>query len=108
MRPLIIAYFRHAVPGCRNGNTTGLERLACNNEWLISDACLSSEWRSCEECDLCPVQDIEVVIDWFSAVMWGAIKMSNSPVGGASEFSCPPESVDEGMCRAGTFPINMC
>ena len=36
--------------------------------------------------DLCPVQDIEVVIDWFSAVMWGAIKMSNSPIGGASEF----------------------
>ena len=43
-----------------------------------------------------------MVIDWFSAVMWGAIKMSNSPVGGASEFPCPPESVDQGICRAGT------
>ena len=41
-----------------------------------------------------PVQDIEVVIDWFSAVMWGAIKMSNSPVGGTSEFPCPLEFVD--------------
>ena len=46
---------------------------------------------------------IEVVIDWFSAVMWGAIKMSNSPVGGDSEFSCPRESVDQGMRGAGTF-----
>ena len=35
---------------------------------------------------MCPVQDIEVVTDWFSAVMWGDIKMSNSPVGGAGEF----------------------
>ena len=50
-----------------------------------------------------PVQDTEVVIDWFNAVMWGAIKMSNSPVGGASEFSCPLKSVDQEMCRAGTF-----
>ena len=33
-------------------------------------------------------------MDWFSAVMWGAIKMSNSPVGGDSEFSCLRESVD--------------
>ena len=41
-----------------------------------------------------PVQDIEVVIDWFSVVMWGAINMSNSPIGGASEFLCPPEFVD--------------
>ena len=43
---------------------------------------------------MCPVQDFEVVIDWFSVVMWVAIKMVNSTIGGASEFSCPPESVD--------------
>ena len=29
--------------------------------------------------------------------------MSNSALGGASEFSCPPESVDEEMYCAGTF-----
>ena len=52
---------------------------------------------------MCPIQDIEVVIDWFSVVIWGAIKMTNSPVGGVSKFSCPPESVDQGMCRAKTF-----
>ena len=44
-----------------------------------------------------------MVIDWFSAVMRGAIKMSNSSVGGASEFPCPLESIDQGICRAGTF-----
>ena len=49
------------------------------------------------------MQDIEVVIDWSSAVMWGAIKMSNSPVGVPSEFPCPPEYVDQGMSRAGKF-----
>ena len=53
--------------------------------------------------DLCPIQDIEVIIDWFNVVMWGAIKMSNSPVGGASELPNPPEFVDQGICRAGTF-----
>ena len=95
MIPLIITYVRHAVFTCCKGNAISLERLSCNNEWLIGDVCLSSEYRSCEECDLCPVQDIEVVIDWFSAVIWGAIKMSNSPINGASEFSCPPESVDQ-------------
>ena len=44
-----------------------------------------------------PVQDTEVVINWFSVVMWGTIKMTNSPVGGAREFLCPAESVDQGM-----------
>ena len=44
-----------------------------------------------------------MVIDWFSAVMWGAIKMSNSPVCGASEFSCQPEPGDQGICRARIF-----
>ena len=37
------------------------------------------------------------VIGWFSVVMWGAIKMTNSPVGGGSGFSCPAESVDQEM-----------
>ena len=44
-----------------------------------------------------------MAIDWSSAVMCGAIKMNNSPVDGASEFPCPPESVDQGMCRVWTF-----
>ena len=44
-----------------------------------------------------PVQDIEVAIGWFSAVMWGANKMTNSPVGGASEHSCAPKSGDQEM-----------
>ena len=50
-----------------------------------------------------PVQNTEVVINWFSVAMLGAIKLTNSPVGGANELSCPSESVDQGMCRAGTF-----
>ena len=55
---------------------------------------------------MCPVQDFEVVIDWSSVVMLGAIKMSNSPFGGASEFSCPPESVDRGCVVPQYFAIN--
>ena len=97
MRPLIITYVRHAVPGCCKGNTTGLEHLSCENERLTDDVCLSSGCWICEESDLCPAQDIEVVICWFSVVMWGTTKMTNLPVGGASELSCPPESVDQGM-----------
>ena len=91
------------MPGCCKGNATGLEHLSCENEGLIGDVCLSSGCWIFKESDMCPAQDIEVVIDWFSAVMCGDIKMSNSPVGGASEFSCSPESVDQGICRAGTF-----
>ena len=97
MRPLIITYVRHAVPGCCKGNTTGLEHLSCENERLTGDVCLSSGCWICKESDLCPVQEIEVVIGWFCVVMWGTINMTNSPVGGASEVSCPPESVDQGM-----------
>ena len=97
MRPLIITYGHHAVPGCCKGNATGLEHLSCDNGPLTGDVCLSSGCWICKESDLCPVQDIEVVIGWFSVVMWDAIKMTNLPVGGASEFSCPPESVDQGM-----------
>ena len=70
---------------------------------MIGDVCLSSGCRICEECDLCPVQDIEVVIAWFSVVMWDPIRMSNSPIGGAIEYARPPEFVDQEMCRAGTF-----
>ena len=65
--------------------------------------CLSSGCQCSEEYDLCPVQDIEVAIYWSSALMRGSITMSNSPIGGASVFSCPPESVDQEMCCAGTF-----
>ena len=86
MRPLIITFARHAVPGCCKSNATGLDRLFYSNEWLIDDVCLSSGWRSCEEYDLCPVQDIEMAVDWSSAVMRGSITMSNLPIGGASPF----------------------
>lgn len=44
-----------------------------------------------------------MVIDWFSAVMEGAIKMSSSPIGGANEFSCMPKSVKQETCCATTF-----
>ena len=50
-----------------------------------------------------PVQDTEAVIKWFCVVMWATIKMTNSPVGGAREFLCPADSVDQGVWRAGTF-----
>ena len=103
MRPLIITYVRHAVPGCCKGNAAGLEHISSKNEPLIGDVCLSSGRWICKESDMCPVQDIEVIIDWFSVVMWVAIKTSNLSVGGANQFSCRPESVDQGMCRAGTF-----
>ena len=39
----------------------------------------------------------------FGAMMLGAIKMSNSPICGASESACLVESVDDGMCCATTF-----
>ena len=103
MIPLNITYVRHAVPGCCKGNATGVERLCYGNESLISDECLPNGCSICKECDMCLVQAIEVIINWFSAMMWGAIKMSNSPVGGASEFPRLPESVDQRMCRTGTF-----
>ena len=84
MRPFNITYVRHAEVGCCKGNAIGLERLSCENGRFIGDVCLSSGCCICQESDMCPVQDIEVVIDWFSAVMSGDIKMNNSPVGGAS------------------------
>ena len=97
MRPLIITYVHHAVPRCCKGNATGLEHLSCENERLTSDACLSSGCWMCKASDMHPVQGTEVVIKWFCVVMWGTIQMTNSPVGGAREFFCPAESVDQGM-----------
>ena len=88
MRPLIITYLRHAVPRCYQGNATGLEHLSYENGRLTSDVCLLSGCWICEESDLCPIQYIEVVIGWFSVVVWGAIKMTSSPVGGASDAKC--------------------
>ena len=85
------------MPGCCKGNATGLEHLSCENERLINDVCLSSGCWICKASDMHPVQDTEVVIKWFCVVMWGTIKMTNSPVGGAREFLCPAESVDQGM-----------
>ena len=42
-------------------------------------------------------------IDWFNVVIWGAIKMSVLPIGGARVFSYLPKSVDHEICRFGTF-----
>ena len=84
------------MPECCKSNTTSLDHLSYEDELLIHDVYLSSGCWICKASDMHPIQDIEVVIGWFSAVMWGAIKMANSPVGGAREFSCPPESVDQG------------
>lgn len=44
-----------------------------------------------------------MAIGWFDAVMWGVIRMSNSPIGGDSESTCQTESVDEEECCVGTF-----
>ena len=85
MIPLIITYVRHAVLGCYEGNATGLERFSCDHCWLIDGVSLSSVYPSCEEYDLCPVQDIEMVVDWFIVAMWGAIRVCNSSIGDASK-----------------------
>lgn len=77
MGPLIITHVRHAVPRCCKVDGIGPERLSCDNDWLIGDVCVSSEYWSCEKCDLCPVQDIEVAIERFSAMMWGTMRMRN-------------------------------
>ena len=74
--------------------TPEIEYLSCINQWLKGDGHPSRGYWSCEDCNLCRVQDIDAVVDWFGAVMWGAIRLSNSPIGGASESSCPAESVD--------------
>ena len=65
----MITYVRHAVPRCCKGDATGLEHLSYENERLIGDVCLSNGCWICKEFDMCPVQDFEVVIDWFSIVM---------------------------------------
>lgn len=75
-----------------------MERLSCDILWLIGDVCLSNGCQSLDKCDMCSIQCIEVVVDWFGAIMWGTIKMSNSTIGGAGESSCSTESVDEEGC----------
>ena len=111
MRSLIIICVRHTVTGCCKDNATDLKRLSCDDEWLVGDVCLSNECQSYEKYNLCLVQHIKVVIDWFSTVLWGAIKVSNSPTGGANDLSCPPESRDEEVCCARAMngvSINRC
>ena len=103
MTPLIITYIRHAVPGCCKGNVTGLEHLSYENERLIGDVCLSSGCRICKESDMRPVQGIEVVIDWFSAAMWGAIKMIIHPLVVPVNFHVCQNLLIRGMCRARTL-----
>ena len=49
---------------------------------------------------MCPVLYIDVVVDWSGALMWGAMRMSNPPIGGGYESALPVESVDENVCWA--------
>ena len=55
-----------------------------------------------------PFENIEVAIDWFSAAMWGAIRVYNSPIGGASESACLADSVDREVCCARHSSLNWC
>ena len=52
---------------------------------------------------MCCIQDIEALVDWFGAVIWGGIRMSNSPIDGSSASVCPVEFVEEEVCYSGTF-----
>ena len=76
-------HFYHyiAVVTCCNNSFSSPIHLPCVHrscgEPRPTLACLSSGFWSCEECNLYPVRDIEAVVDWFGAVMWGAIGMSN-------------------------------
>ena len=99
---IITSSVDHAVPKCSKGNATGTEHLFCDDKSLIVDGCLSSGCWSGRECDQCPVEDIDVVLDWCAAVMWAAIKMSHLPIDGASESVCLLEFVNEGGCCART------
>ena len=96
------------MPECCKGNATSLERLSCENELLIGDICLLSEYWICKECDLCPVRDIEVAIDWFRAVMWGAIKLSNSPVVAHVSFQVRQNLLIRGYAVLGHFLVTRC
>ena len=91
------------MPGCYKGNVTGLKCLSCDNGWLICDVCLSNGCQTYKECDLCPVKDVEVVIDWFIAMIWGTVKISSSLIGSASEFLCKLGSVARQVCYAWAF-----
>ena len=70
MVSLIITYIRHAVPACCKGNATGPESISCYNWRLIGDVYPSSGYWSCEEYDLWPVQDIEMVINRSRDRLW--------------------------------------
>ena len=50
-----------------------------------------------------PFRYSEVTVGWFGAVMWSIIKMSHSPIGGASESACLVGYVDEEVCCSVTF-----
>ena len=61
MRPLIITYVRHALPGRCKGDVTGLELLSCDDQWLIGDDCLSDWYRDCQKHDQRLVQNFEIL-----------------------------------------------
>ena len=62
MRPLIITILHNAGPRCYEGDVTGLERLSCNDQWLIGDGCLSDWYRDCQKHDQSPIQDVEILV----------------------------------------------
>ena len=99
MIQLITTCVHHTVLGFCKDNARGLECLSCQEQWLTGDGCLSSRCWSCGKCGQCPVQDDELVVAWFSAVLRGITRFCNLPIDGASDFACPVESVDEkGRC----------
>ena len=57
---------------------------------------------SCEECDPCPVKDIEAVVDWSRVVMRDPVRMRSSPIDSSSESAYLAESVNEVVCCTGT------
>ena len=75
MIPLIITPVRHAVSGQCKGGAAALEHLSCDDQWLIGDGRLSIRCQSCEKLDQCPVQDKAIIVNWFGAVLWGAVRV---------------------------------
>ena len=82
------------MPRCWKGSAIGIQRLSCGDQWLIGDSSPMRGFRNCKECGQRPVEDIEVVVNWFGELICGVISMSNSPIGDASEPACLAESVD--------------
>ena len=88
---------------CYKDNATSLEHPSCDNQQLTGDGWLSSGYRIYVKCYVCFDQNIEVVVDTSGALMWGVIRMSNTPIGGACESAFPAGPVDEEVYSAWVF-----